>query len=77
MYKAKLSPTIFRFAQEFQGQRLHIVEDFGCNRTAPIALCGRNCNKRGAWRLTCNFPLGSGCITCRYSKYQPIMEAKG
>jgi len=54
-----------RFAQEYGGQKLHIVEDFGNGEVGFRALCGRMPVKRGSWRLTFNFPMGYCCGNCR------------
>ena len=55
-----------RFAQEFGGQKLHIVEaDRNTETVARKAICGRNCSKRGNWRMTINMPLASLCKNCR------------
>lgn len=56
---------IIRFAQEYGGQKLHIVEDFGYGRVGQRALCGRTPARRGYWRLTFNFPMGHCCGNCR------------
>jgi hypothetical protein len=52
------------WAQEYGGQKLHLVEDFGHGRVADKALCGRRPKKRGRWRMTINVPLGKGCLRC-------------
>ncbi len=53
-----------RYAQEYIGQRLHLVEEYPENSVSTRALCGRDCLKRGSWRLTSNVPWGNGCKTC-------------
>ena len=54
-----------RFAQEYAGQRLHIVEaDANTQTVSARAICGRNCLKRGNWRMTINMPLASLCKNC-------------
>jgi len=58
-----------RYAQEYKGQKLHLVREIdphlnGGRTVANKALCGRNCHKRGAWRLTINMPLGTVCLNC-------------
>ena len=55
-----------RYAQEYGGQKLHIVEaDANTQTLSSEAICGRNCNKRGNWRMTINMPLGNCCGNCR------------
>jgi hypothetical protein len=54
-----------RFAQEFGGQRLHIVEaDANTQTVSRRAICGRDCSKRGNWRYTINMPLANLCRNC-------------
>ena len=54
-----------RFAQEYGGQKLHIVEaDANDKTTSSRAICGRDCLKRGGWRMTINMPLASLCKNC-------------
>lgn len=53
-----------RYAQEYGGQKLHLVEDFGHGKVAFRALCGRTPNRRGAWRMTINVSLGEACKKC-------------
>lgn len=56
---------IARFAQEFGGQKLHIVEaDANIKTVRNTAICGRNCNKRGTWRMSINMPLANLCHNC-------------
>ncbi len=53
-----------RYAQQYAGQRLHIVEaDANTKTVANTAICGRNC-KQG-WRITINVPLANLCKNCR------------
>ena len=54
-----------RFAQEYGGQKLHIVEANANDKTVGgRAICGRDCSKRGNWRMTINMPLASLCKNC-------------
>lgn len=54
-----------RFAQEYGGQKLHIVEaDANTKTVSSRAICGRNCDKRGSWRMTINMPLANLCKNC-------------
>jgi len=54
-----------RFAQEYGGQKLHIVEaDANSQTMRSRAICGRSCDKRGGWRITINMPMGSLCHNC-------------
>ena len=54
-----------RFAQEYGGQKLHIVEaDANTKMVSGKAICGRDCSKRGNWRMTINMPLASLCKNC-------------
>ena len=58
-----------RYAQEYGGQQLHLVNEYINNRTnetlvSDRALCGRSNRKRGAWRMTINAPLGHACKNC-------------
>ena len=54
-----------RFAQEYGGQRLHIVgADANTKMVSGRAICGRDCSKRGGWRMTINMPLASLCRNC-------------
>jgi len=54
-----------RFAQEYGGQKLHIVEADANDKTVSArAICGRDCSKRGNWRMTINMPLASLCRNC-------------
>ena len=55
---------LFRYAQEYGGQKLHLVEEANSEEVAFKALCGRNPNKRGTWRMTINVPLGNACRNC-------------
>lgn len=55
-----------KFAQEYGGQKLHIVEaDSNTKTVAQEAICKRNCSKRGNWRMTINVPLANLCGNCR------------
>ena len=55
-----------RFAQEYGGQKLHIVKtDVNSQSVENYAICGRNCSKRGNWRMTINMPLASLCGNCK------------
>lgn len=57
---------IARFAQEYGGQKLHIVEANANNKTVSSrAICGRNCDKRGNWRMTITLPLANLCKNCQ------------
>ena len=54
-----------RFAQEYGGQKLHIVEaDANTKAVSSKAICGRSCDRRGNWRMTINMPLASLCHNC-------------
>ncbi len=54
-----------RYAQEYGGQKLHLVYEYGdFGGISDSALCGRNNNKRGSWRMTINVPLGNACKNC-------------
>lgn len=62
-----------RYAQEFGGQKLHLVEESIDNQTnqrviSNKALCGRTPSKRGQWRMTINLPLGHACKKCVKSR---------
>lgn len=67
-----------RFAQEYGGQKLHVVEDFGDGRVWFRALCGRTPAKRGYWRLTINLPAGRCCGNCRriLENYERVEDAQ-
>lgn len=55
-----------RYAQEYGGQKLHIVDaDANTKTVSTRAICGRDCLKRGNWRMTINMPLANLCGTCR------------
>jgi hypothetical protein len=54
----------FIYAQEFEGQKLHLVEDFGHDQIANRAICGRTNAKRGSWRLVSPFPMRYACHNC-------------
>ena len=59
-----------RFAQEYGGQRLHIVEaDPNTKTVSSRALCGRDYSKRGNWRMTINMPLANLCKNCSRIAY--------
>ena len=53
-----------RYAQEFGGQRLHLVEAHTDGSVSLQSLCGRRPAKRGTWRMTINCPLGHACRKC-------------
>lgn len=57
-----------RYAQEFKGQRLHLVAEQDRNLTgrevAFRSLCGKEPTGRGDWRMTCNLSLGVACKNC-------------
>jgi len=59
---------MYRYVQEYGGQKLHLVETTGLDstgiRVAMVALCGRRPKKRGNWRMTINVPLGAACRDC-------------
>ena len=65
-----------RFAQEYGGQKLHIVEaDANTETVSSRAICGRTCNKRGNWRMTINMPLAHLCRNCgRVARDVKIVE---
>lgn len=55
-----------RFAQEYGGQKLHVVEaNPNTKNVSSRAICGRDCGKRGNWRMTINATLGELCGNCR------------
>ena len=54
----------FTYAQEFGGQKLHVVEKFADGCVANRALCGRSPISRGAWRMTINVPMKRACKRC-------------
>ena len=62
--KGEARMEYYRYAQEYGGQKLHLVEDFGNGQVAYRALCGRNPQKRGTWRMTINVPLAHACYNC-------------
>ena len=53
-----------RYAQEYGGQKLHLVEAHTDGSVSLRALCGRKPSKRGNWRMTINCPLGNACKKC-------------
>ena len=53
-----------RYAQEYGGQKLHLVEVHTDGSVSREALCGRLCSKRGIWRMTINCSLGEACKKC-------------
>lgn len=53
-----------RYAQEYGGQRLHLVEAHTDGSVSYRALCGKKPAKRGNWRMTINCPLGNACKKC-------------
>lgn len=53
-----------RYAQEYGGQKLHLVEVNTDESVSDKTLCGRVCSKRGTWRMTINCPLGNACKKC-------------
>jgi len=53
-----------RYAQEYGGQKLHLVEAHTDESVSLRALCGRKPAKRGDWRMTINCPLGNACKKC-------------
>jgi len=53
-----------RYAQEYGGQRLHLVEAHTDGSVSYRALCGRRPRKRRTWRMTINCPLGNACKKC-------------
>lgn len=55
---------ITRYAQEFPGQRAHLVAECGERKVAYRALCGRTPQRRGTWGWTCNVSFGHACRTC-------------
>ena len=65
-----------RFAQEYGGQKLHIVEaDANTKTLSTRAICGRDCKKRSNWRMTINFPMGNLCGNCqRFADNVEIIE---
>ncbi len=65
-----------RFVQEYGGQKLHIAEADTNNKTVNVrAICGRDCNKRGRWRMSINVPLANLCRNCsRFARNVQIVE---
>jgi len=53
-----------RYAQEYGGQKLHLVEAHTDGSVSYRALCGRRPRQRGTWRMTINCPLGNACKKC-------------
>lgn len=59
------------YAQEYGGQKLHLVEEHVDNgpggglRVSNKALCGRSNAKRGGWRMTIGLPLNHSCKNCQ------------
>ncbi|MBA7556490.1 hypothetical protein ES705_49199 [subsurface metagenome] len=53
-----------RYAQEYGGQKLHLVESHTDGSVSYQALCGRKPGKKGNWRMTINCPLGNACKKC-------------
>ena len=56
--------AVLRYAQEYGGQQLHLVEAHTDGSVSYKALCGRRPGKRGTWRMTINCPLGHACKKC-------------
>lgn len=58
-----------RYAQEYSGQKLHLVRELDLQldgrHVSFTALCGRQPIKRGEWRMTINVPLKAECKNCR------------
>lgn len=54
----------YRYAQEYGGQKLHLVKELNAKEVDSTALCGRSPIKRGNWRMTINVPLGNACKNC-------------
>lgn len=52
------------YAQEYGGQKLHIVEKFADGCISSYAICGRSNAKRGQWRMEIGLPLGKACKRC-------------
>ena len=57
-------PIFYTYAQEYSGQKLHLVRDYGRGYVGARALCGRTCEGRGEWRMTINVPLANACKNC-------------
>jgi len=53
-----------RYAQEYGGQKLHLVESYPGGLVSLRAICGRKPTRRGTWRMTINVPLGNACKRC-------------
>ena len=54
-----------RFVQEYWGQKLHVAKaDANTQTVSERAICGRDCSRRGNWRMTINMPLGNLCKNC-------------
>ena len=65
-----------RFAQEYGGQKLHIVQaDANTNIVSSRAICGRDCSKRRNWRYSINISLGELCGNCkRFARNVQIID---
>ena len=53
-----------RYAQEYGGQRLHLVEAHTDGSVSYRSLCGRKPSKRGHWRMTINCSLSNAGKKC-------------
>lgn len=60
----KLGYARYTYAQEYKGQKLHLVQEITQQDVSQVALCGRNCCQRGNWRMTINMPLANACKRC-------------
>ncbi len=56
--------AVLRYAQEYGGQKLHLVQAHTDGSVSYQALCGRKPRKRGNWRMTINCPFGNACKKC-------------
>lgn len=56
--------AVLRYAQEYGGQRLHLVEAHTDGSVSYRSLCGHKPKKRGTWRMTINCSLGEACKKC-------------
>lgn len=54
----------YRYAQEYGGQKLHLVKEMNSREVSYGALCGRKPVSRGTWRMSINVPLGYACKNC-------------
>ena len=56
--------AVLRYAQEYGGQKLHLVEAHTDGTVSYRSLCGRKPQNRGTWRMTVNCSFGNACKKC-------------